>query len=64
MLFIQLGQRVIQETLYLVFVYQLLRRLPPIRNVFRVRDGAVAVLLLGRFLQRDRVQPLSLSDDL
>ena len=27
-------------------------------------DAAVAVLFLGRFLQGDRVQPLSLSDDL
>ena len=59
---VQPGQRLVQQPAHLVLVNQLFRRLPPVRDEFRVRDG---IETFGRFrglLQRNGVQALALAD--
>ena len=61
---VQPGQRGLQQALDFALMHQLFRRLPPIRDVFRVGNGVVAVGFLGGLLQRDGVQALAFADDL
>ena len=49
--FVQPGQRLVQQPLDFVFLHQLFRGLPPVRDEFGVRNGINLVRSFGGFLQ-------------
>jgi hypothetical protein len=64
MLLIELRQRLVEQSLRFVSLDEFLRRLSPVRDEFRVRNFVRALARLGRFLQRNGVQPFAFADDL